>query len=210
MKKIFIGIIMLLFPYWLVAQLSIVSVKEFNIIKKSKTYIAKDTGNNYSFFGDSKDEVKIDKFVLDSLLFNGKENTYIGPVLNNGHKSIYLIKDVNRIYKMRAGQILIDPFSYSGTEVDSITNEIFTNLSKGVSFDFFCRKYSFDGNKKSECDLGWFKSGDMVKEFEDAVLAHKKGEVFRVKTIFGIHVVKVLEDPIEDSRIVSFIEIKLQ
>ena len=43
-------------------------------------------------------------------------------------------------------------------------------------------------------DLGWFGRGKMVREFETAAFSAKKGEVIGpVKTEFGWHLIKVLE-----------------
>ena len=48
--------------------------------------------------------------------------------------------------------------------------------------------------------MGWFRSGQMVKEFEEAVLKLKKGEITKkpVKTKFGYHII-ILND-IRDSQ----------
>lgn len=73
-----------------------------------------------------------------------------------------------------------------------------------------CKKYSFSDISEYDCDLGWFKSGVMVHEFEKAVLAHKKNDMFKVKTKFGTHIVKVLEDSLGESQTPAIIKYKLK
>jgi len=43
-------------------------------------------------------------------------------------------------------------------------------------------------------DLGWFTRGKMVREFENAAFSAKKGDIVGpIKTQFGWHLIKVLE-----------------
>lgn len=149
------------------------------------------------------------KATIDSLLFSGVKGSYIGPIKINSCTMVYLIEHVVSNYKMRAGQILIDPINNSVSEVDSNAKEVLLKLKNGSSFNEMCKLFSFSDKSNYECDLGWFISGEMVKKFEQGVLDHKKDEVFRVETEFGTHIVKVLEDSIEQSRKVTYIEIKL-
>jgi len=57
-----------------------------------------------------------------------------------------------------------------------------------------------DPQKKNGGNLGWFRSGQMVKEFEEAVLKLQKGKISKqpVKTKFGYHII-MLND-IRDSK----------
>jgi peptidyl-prolyl cis-trans isomerase D len=68
-------------------------------------------------------------------------------------------------------------------------------VAPGADFAALAREYSEDpGSKATGGDLGWFPRGRMVKEFEDAVFALKKGEISHpVRSQFGYHIIK-LED----------------
>jgi peptidyl-prolyl cis-trans isomerase D len=70
---------------------------------------------------------------------------------------------------------------------------------KGDNFAELARKYSEDSTAARGGDLGYFKSGDMVKPFADSAFSLKKGEISDlVRTRFGIHIIKV-EDIKEES-----------
>ena len=72
--------------------------------------------------------------------------------------------------------------------------DLLAELKKGTPFDKLAKDESTDKASGAEGgDLGWFKRGDMVKEFADAAFALKKGELSEspVKTQFGYHVIKV-------------------
>ena len=67
-------------------------------------------------------------------------------------------------------------------------------IKKGAAFDKLAKEKSTDKASGAEGgDLGWFKKGDMVKEFADAAFKLKKDELSEtpVKTQFGYHVIQV-------------------
>jgi len=68
-------------------------------------------------------------------------------------------------------------------------------LDAGADFAALAEEYSEDeATAPKGGDLGWFQRGKMVKEFEDAAFALKKGEVSDiVRTKHGFHIIK-LED----------------
>ncbi|MBK5286187.1 MAG: peptidylprolyl isomerase [Bacteroidia bacterium] len=65
---------------------------------------------------------------------------------------------------------------------------------KGKMFADLAEKFSQDaGSGAKGGDLGWFKPGMMVPEFNDACFNGKKGDLPIVKTQFGIHLIEILE-----------------
>lgn len=68
-------------------------------------------------------------------------------------------------------------------------------IKDGKSFEAVAKAHSTEpGAAKDEGDLGWFRKGDMVPEFDNAVFAMKPGGVSApVKTQFGWHVIQLVE-----------------
>ncbi|WP_251358661.1 peptidylprolyl isomerase [Kangiella sp. TOML190] len=68
-------------------------------------------------------------------------------------------------------------------------------LEKGEDFFKLAKKHSTCPSKRQGGDLGEFKKGAMVKQFDDAVFAkgsEDKPLIGPVKTRFGYHLIKVL------------------
>jgi peptidyl-prolyl cis-trans isomerase SurA len=67
-------------------------------------------------------------------------------------------------------------------------------VKKGEDFAQLASLYSEDPSGKEGGDLGFFKRGDMIPKFEEAVFALNPGEVSNVvETEFGYHIIKVEE-----------------
>jgi peptidyl-prolyl cis-trans isomerase C len=66
---------------------------------------------------------------------------------------------------------------------------------KGADFAKLAKDNSEGPSSKTGGDLGFFKRGQMVPEFEKAAFAAKKGELVPelVKTQFGFHIIKVVD-----------------
>ncbi|MBI4142960.1 protein translocase subunit SecD [Candidatus Uhrbacteria bacterium] len=79
------------------------------------------------------------------------------------------------------------------TEAKKRANELLTKARKpGADFAALARESSEDpGSKEQSGDLGWFKRGVMVKEFEDAVFgAQQNGVIPRlIETTYGWHII---------------------
>lgn len=85
--------------------------------------------------------------------------------------------------------------SINDSNAVSITADKLAKQAKsGEEFSILANKYSQDpgnqGNKGG--DLGWFKRGQMVKQFEDAAFNAKVGQIVGpVKSRFGYHIIQV-------------------
>ncbi|OLS12363.1 MAG: PpiC-type peptidyl-prolyl cis-trans isomerase [Promethearchaeota archaeon CR_4] len=85
--------------------------------------------------------------------------------------------------KMRASHILVEKF----TQAQKVKDE----LNSGSDFKALAEKYSSCPSKKKGGDLGWFVRGQMVSEFESAVIRMTVGETSEpIKTKFGYHIIK--------------------
>ncbi|KXG10070.1 Foldase protein PrsA 1 [Anoxybacillus sp. P3H1B] len=89
--------------------------------------------------------------------------------------------------EIRASHILVKD--------EKTAQEVKTKLDKGEDFAKLAKEYSQDtGSAQNGGDLGWFGTGKMVKEFEDAAYALKVGEISQpIKTEYGYHIIKVTD-----------------
>ncbi|MFO7618635.1 MAG: peptidylprolyl isomerase, partial [Thermoplasmata archaeon] len=88
--------------------------------------------------------------------------------------------------EVRASHILVD----KKTDADKLMEK----LKSGSNFEDLARKHSSCPSGKKGGDLGYFTRNRMVKEFETAAFAAKKGDIVGpVKTQFGWHIIKVTD-----------------
>ncbi|MFT5779878.1 MAG: hypothetical protein ACI837_002837 [Crocinitomicaceae bacterium] len=74
--------------------------------------------------------------------------------------------------------ILVQRNSMDSEELDVLQNEIISKHESGSSIQDLVDEYNQDGNPTGE--LGWFPKGMTVPDFENAVWARKKNDVFKV------------------------------
>ena len=71
--------------------------------------------------------------------------------------------------------------------------EAMKELAAGADFATVARKYTDEpGGKERGGDLGWFRSGAMVREFDEAAFAMRPGQISPIiETAFGFHIIKL-------------------
>ena len=90
------------------------------------------------------------------------------------------------INQVRCAHILVK------TETEA--KAVLERIRKGEKFSNIATDVSLCPSGKRGGELGKFGRGQMVKEFENAAFALKKGEISAlVKTKFGYHIIKRLE-----------------
>lgn len=127
-------------------------------------------------------------------------NEYIKDTIKDKEIEKYYEKEVYGDIKLQ--HILISPdvtddmTSEEKTKANNAAKkkaqEIIDKLKKGEDFSKLAKKYSDDSsNANKGGDLGWVSTGDMVKEFDAAAFALKKGKYTTspVKTTYGYHVI---------------------
>jgi peptidyl-prolyl cis-trans isomerase C len=110
--------------------------------------------------------------------------------------------------EIRASHILV--------KTEDEAQKVLSRLKKGEKFEAIAKAVSIDtGSAKNGGDLGFFKKGQMVPEFERAAAALKVGEITSapVKSPFGYHIIKVTDkktgDPIPYDKVRDLVSQKL-
>jgi peptidyl-prolyl cis-trans isomerase C len=71
--------------------------------------------------------------------------------------------------------------------------QLYEEIISGADFSKLAMDNSKCPSGRKGGNLGFFKRGQMVREFENFCFANKKGTVGIVKTEFGWHVIKVTD-----------------
>ncbi|MGA9325337.1 MAG: peptidylprolyl isomerase [Salegentibacter sp.] len=170
------------------------------------------TSDNEEFVNTNSDLPYQDRYVFKSDLpkvaadqiYNLNEGEVYGPYEDNGYWKLTKLIDAKQMPdSVKASHILI---SYKGLQyakdatrtkaeakelADSLANVIKKDKSK---MDALAAEFSADpSNKDKGGDLGYFRPGMMVPEFEEFAFNHDKGDVGVVQTDFGYHVVYVTD-----------------
>jgi peptidylprolyl isomerase/peptidyl-prolyl cis-trans isomerase D len=111
----------------------------------------------------------------------------------DGFKILRLLesKEGEDVY-VNASHILVN-FGTDTAAAKKQIEDILKRAKSGESFDKIAFEVSQDPSaKQNSGDLGWFTKGAMVKEFEDASMNGKVGDIVGpIKTQFGFHIIKI-------------------
>jgi peptidyl-prolyl cis-trans isomerase D len=97
--------------------------------------------------------------------------------------------------QVRASHILFKTDGKDEAAVKKQAEAVLARAKKGEDFPALAKKFSDDEtNKDKGGDLDYFGRGTMAKEFEDAAFSLQPGQVSDlVKTVFGFHIIKVVD-----------------
>lgn len=168
-------------------------VEEFSTVQEVKQFTNLNSDvpydvTNYSF-GELSDEI-------NNFMFNARVGDVYGPYFENGAYKIARLAEINFLPdSVRARHILIQPSEILSQEQAKVKADSLLNLIKrGANFDLLAIEHSTDnGSRFNGGDLGWFPEGMMVKPFNDACFAARKGDKFLVETQFGYHVIELTD-----------------
>jgi hypothetical protein len=145
--------------------------------------------------------------VADSLAYNGKQGKVYGPI-----EKKYLVQIIGKAPNTftRISQIFIDTSMFTRRIADSLATSIKNRIDTGaVSFEDMAVAYSMGGEATTKGDLGWVARGTLIPEIEKQVALHKKGEVFKLWTKAGVHILKKTGDPKQDTGFVLMLRVIL-
>ncbi len=121
------------------------------------------------------------KYWLNNFLSNQTKEENIKAFYKNYLQNFKTFKEFN------ASHILVKE------ENDAL--KIINKIKVKSEFSKLAKKYSIGPSKKNGGNLGWFRPGQMVKEFEQAIFKLKEGMITDkpVKTKFGYHIIMLNE-----------------
>jgi peptidyl-prolyl cis-trans isomerase D len=105
--------------------------------------------------------------------------------------------------QVRASHILLKLEGKDEKQVQALAEDVAKKAkAPGADFAALAKQYSEDdSNASNGGDLDYFGRGRMVAEFEQAAFAMKPGEISNpVKTAFGFHIIKVVENKPDTTR----------
>lgn len=142
---------------------------------------------------------------LDSVVFSKKKGDVIGPLYDEATYTYTIAKIMNfqlRPDSMKASHILV---AYTGSlkaaETVTRTKENAEKMADSLlavakkdpkNFGEVAKSFNDDAvSKEKSGDLDWFADGSMVGPFNEACVIGKEGDIVKVETDFGYHIVKI-------------------
>ncbi|MFO7371315.1 MAG: SurA N-terminal domain-containing protein [Bacteroidales bacterium] len=131
---------------------------------------------------------------LNDMLFNAAKGASFGPYFMDNSYRISRLAAVNYLPdSVKARHILLRAQQANAEQLFKLADSLVNLIKGGSDFSMLAMLYSGDGSAQSGGDLGWFKDGAMVKPFNDTCFLGKRGDVKKVVTQYGIHVVQILD-----------------
>jgi len=136
--------------------------------------------------------------------FSAQPGDFYGPYFENNEYKLLKIDQFKMLPdSVEASHILINPQTVGSVEkARAIVDSLKRNIELGGSFAEAAMKYSEDtGSKIKGGDLGWFKSKQMVPEFEEAAFSGEINKLYIAGTQFGFHLIKTTKKGKETNQV---------
>ncbi|MBO9633857.1 MAG: peptidylprolyl isomerase [Chitinophagaceae bacterium] len=134
--------------------------------------------------------------LADSLAYHGEINKVYGPYDKGKFLVQVLAKNPNLFNHI--GQIYIDTAVLMPKVADSLADNIMQRIREGsTSFEEMAVLWSMGGEAATRGDIGWVAMGAMIPEIEKELKKRKKGEIFKVWTKAGLHIIRKTDNPEE-------------
>ena len=114
-----------------------------------------------------------------------------GPYLENDAYKLARLVAINNIPdSVKARHILIQEMTLEASH--QMADSLMALVRRGTDFAVLAIGNSMDqGSAINGGDLGWFTEGMMVKPFNDACFLGKKGDLVKVETQYGVHIIDI-------------------
>ncbi|MDP2089172.1 MAG: peptidylprolyl isomerase [Flavobacteriaceae bacterium] len=185
--------------------------EEYNAASKSPEFVEgfRNTSAPIEYVNKYSDTKFNDRFVFRSdlngsfvdSLFRLSVGSIYGPYSDDAFLKVSKIVEKKEVSSVNASHILISftgaeranpAFARTKEEAQAKANELLAQ-AKTASADFgsLALANSEDNSAQNGGNLGWFKEGDMVPEFNNFVFKNGKGSIGLVETVFGFHIIKI-------------------
>lgn len=172
--------------------------KKQNVVP-SEEEIQKEMEKYYEYYGGQENftqTIAMSGFTIDDvkkdLIMNIKIKKLLEPRISITEEEKKAYFDENKAAFAQEKQVKA---SHILVETEEKAKEIKEKLANGEDFSELAKENSTDtGSKEKGGDLGFFGTGVMAREFEEAAFTLDLGEISApVKTEFGYHIIKVEE-----------------
>lgn len=135
--------------------------------------------------------------LYDSLAYHGKPGKVYGPYAK-GKVLMQILAKAPASFN-RIGQIFLDTSVFSRRFADSLATDILIKIKDGrTSFEEMAQTYSMGGEGLTKGDLGWIAVGALLPPVEKELAKRRKGEIFKVWTRSGLHIIRKSENAKQD------------
>ncbi|MHC1703993.1 MAG: peptidylprolyl isomerase [Tenuifilaceae bacterium] len=168
---------------------------EFKTVEEPKQYVTLNSDTPFDGKNYNKGELPVE---YSDWAFSAKVGEMTGPFFDGNSYKLVKIADIKFLPdSVKVRHILITPAersNQSALRAKSTADSLLSVIKKGGNFASIANEYSQDpGSAEKGGDLGWFKEGMMVQQFNDACFSSKKGEYSVVETPYGFHIINVLD-----------------